>query len=699
MQRNTIWIFCFSLAVLLGAFLLFTLEPLVGKLVTPGFGGTASIWSTCMLFFQVALLGGYLLAYSLANFSAKKQSIIYMILVAVSCFFAFLPLRDAWVCNDVNNPSIELMALLTMKLALPFIVLSSVSVMMQSWYRYVGLGNPYPLYSVSNIGSVAALFVFPALLEPNLTVPQTSTWWTAAYFVLVAVCIGMGVLNLKKGSKEQVSEEASSGEPDQPPSLKDFLWWCFLSAGGSVVLLSFTTYITQDVSPIPLFWILPLGVYLLTFILLFSYPRTYLKRTYAYAWTIFWLSELFVRASDDFWPLVFINLGLVFLTCMVFHGEMVNSRPHPKYLPKFYLSMAFGGAVGGVFINFIAPYIFTTYIERQLSIVVLGMLTMFLVFKGRFAFDQAPGDDKKPLYRWGTPLNNVLISLLSILSIALAVALFAIPAIVGKEAVIAEERNFYSSIKITKEIIDGKECVAMVHGRIVHGREFDSGAGSYWEPVHLAYSLARSEVQDRPIKLGVIGLGVGANAAFSKKGDSIRFYELDPKVEHMAKDYFSYLKKSEAKVDVLIGDGRNVLNREDSNQFDLLLIDVFNGNAIPVHLLTKESMEVYLKHLNENGMIGMHVSNRYLDLVPVIGRLSKEFNLATKTIRTKTTIYVYLSRKQDYFSKLDAVLEENKDVYKNIKVEQTPVDGNLKVWTDDYVNLLPYFKKPTSDKE
>ena len=237
----------------------------------------------------------------------------------------------------------------------------------------------------------------------------------------------------------------------------------------------------------------------------------------------------------------------------------------------------------------------------------------------------------------------------------------------------------------------------MVHGRIVHGREFDSGAGSYWEPVHLAYSLTRAESLDRPISLGVIGLGVGANAAFSKKGDSIRFYELDPKVEHMARDYFSYLKKSEADVKVLIGDGRNVLNREKSQQFDLLLIDVFNGNAIPVHLLTKESMVVYLKHLKDNGMIGMHVSNRYLDLVPVIGRLAKEFDLETRTIKTKTTIYVYLSRKKSFFDGLDDILANNKDVYKNIKVEATPMDETHKVWTDDYVNLLPYFKKPQAN--
>lgn len=706
MQQKTIWITVFSLAVMLGAFLLFTLEPLVGKLVTPGFGGTASIWSTCLLFFQVGLLGGYLLAYSITTLDIKKQTFIYMALLVVSIFFAFLPSRDAWICNNVNNPSVELMLMLSANIALPFIILSSISIMMQTWYRYQGLGNPYPLYSVSNIGSVAALFAFPVILEPTLTVTSTSQYWTWSYIGLVAMCVFLGVFTLLKGDKaaadaedEKVSEESDDQKAVNPPTIKDFFWWCLLSTGGSIVLLAFTTYITQDVSPIPLFWILPLGLYLATFILLFSYPKTYLKRTFAFLWMIFWLAELFVRASDQFWPLILINLSLVFLTCMVFHGEMVASKPHPKYLRHFYLSMAFGGAVGGVFVNFIAPYIFTTYLERLISIISLCLLTFYLLFKGNYSTASKEIQLKDNFHRWATPLVNVMIFLLCGLSLALAAALIAVPTFFQGDSVLAEERNFYSSIKITKELVGGKPCVTMVHGQVVHGRELETGLGTYWEPVRLAYTLTREKIGDRPLNLGIIGLGVGANVAFAKEGDSVRYYELDPKVEHLARDHFSYLNKCKAKVEVKTGDGRNVLDREDPQHFDLLLVDVFNGNAIPVHLLTKEAMQIYLKHLKPDGLIGMHVSNRYLDLVPVVSKLGFESGLETRTIRTKTTIYVLMSRKKDYFDKLPQILEENKDIFKNIKYESPRFDKKDRVWTDDYVNLLPYFRQPNEGRK
>lgn len=704
---------CF--AVLLGAYLLFTLEPLVGKLVTPGFGGTVTIWSACMLFFQIALLAGYFLAYGLTRLNIKLQVILYAVLLAVSIFFSRPPSLESWISTDINNPALDLIVSLIHHLALPFIVLSSISIMMQTWYRKLKLGNPYPLYSVSNIGSMVALLAYPIVMEPNFTLDATIQLWSDGYIALVTfIMLFSGIVfqkdskgELQSASETQSTDESKDQSPDDSknagskpaskPNLKSISYWSFLSAAGSLTLLAFTTYITQDIAPIPLLWVLPLAIYLLTFIILFGNPSVYWRRTYALVALLLWLSELFV-SRDEFAQLAVVNLVMLFVICMVFHGELVKSRPDPEYLPTFYVSMAFGGAIGGMFVNFIAPMIFIFYAERQLAIALLVGLIVYLVFSKQFR----AGDLSKKRTELLSMTGEVVALVMGLLAIVLCAVPFCI-----RSNIIAEQRNFYSSIQIERGIVDGVEAVSMVHGRVIHGVEFMNAkgaatAGLYWEPVALAFDFARTRAAEGkppntvPIKCGIVGLGVGFSAIFGQSGDMIRFYELDPKVKTMAEQYFSYLKKGSAKIEFEIGDGRSLLAREEPQKFDLLIIDAFNGDAIPVHLLTRQAGMIYLKHLNPNGVLMVHASNRYLKLPPVVGKLAEELQLNAATVRVSSSTYIIMCKDPQVVEKLKDLYQKKKDKYRSAVIEPTGTEECKRVWTDDYVNLFPFLQNAES---
>jgi Spermidine synthase len=681
-----------SLAVFLGAYLLFTLEPLVGKLVTPGFGGTITIWSGCMLFFQFALLGGYFLAYSLTRLNVKMQISVYAIILCVSLLFSKPPGLDAWICDNIDNPALSLIISLTQRLVLPFIVLSSISIIMQTWYQRLGLGDPYRLYSISNLGSVLALLAYPILLEPNLTLNNTVQWWSIGYIGMVAIILILA-FNVLRHTPQQPDAKPQQLDATAKPTSQNLMYWCFLSASGSIALLAFTTYMTQDIAPIPLLWVLPLATYLITFIILFGNPAIYRRRLFSFIAMTLWLGELFV-SRDDFVILEIVNLLLLFFMCMVFHGELVKSRPAPAFLPTFYVHMAFGGAIGGIFVNFIAPLIFTFYAERQLSVVFLVGLIASLVLTKNFR----SSDGRAIATRFLSPLGEVMALVMGLLSIALCTVPYFM-----RTNVIAEQRNFYSSIQIEHDVIDGAKAISMVHGRVVHGIEFvdakgEKTAGMYWEPVALAFDFARfSAAGNRealapipvPIKCGIVGLGVGFAASFGEPGDSIKYYELDPKVKTMAEQYFSYLKNSKAKVEFAIGDGRALL-RDDSEVYDLLIVDAFNGDAIPVHLLTLESGRIYLKHLKPDGVFMVHASNRFLDLPPVVARLAKELQLNVVTVKLASSTYIILSKDPQMLEHLKELYHAKK--YRPAVIEPTVADKCPQTWTDDYVNLFPLLR-------
>lgn len=668
---------CFCLIIFLGAFLLFQIEPLIGKIVTLHYGGTASVWTICILFFQGVVLAGYFVTFLLAKLQPRAQIISYTALAILSLLWSTIPVGEAWNCKNVAEPVSGLLLSLTIHLAIPCIVLATISGMMQLWFNLQNLGNPYPLYSISNIGSIGALLAYPTLIEPALTISKTLSVWSGLYCLLIASLVLAAISTWLNPSAPKDKNESSQAQQSRISPLS-FLWWCFLSALGSVTLLAYTSYITGDLAPMPLLWVLPLSLYLLTFVLAFSNFPFYRRVPYTLAWMVLIVVEPLVI---HWWQLagLVLNLGLVFITCMICHGELVASKPIPIKLPTFYLSMSLGGAIGGIFVGLIAPSIFNFEAERL--IVVFCLSVIFLYWYALHTFIA------KHNYTMVTVTIGLIIAGIVVFTTSLK-----------PKNLVHWERNFYSSVRVLKE----GELLTFCSGRINHGQQYldparaQEPAGAYWMPMSLIVNAFREK--HPTLRVGDVGLGVGVVAALGKSDDDITFFELDPKVELIARKYFSYLSNTKANTSVHLGDGRAVLAALPPQGYDLLIIDAFNGDAIPCHLITKEALGVYLKHVKYDGLLAFHISNNYLDLRPILGDLAEALGLQSITIRYASGItYVVMSRSLNSIDQISIYYRNHQREYPSTEIAKTPVDASLHLWTDDYTHLASIIKLKRSD--
>jgi hypothetical protein len=675
-------IVCFCLATFLGAFLLFQIEPIVGKLVTPRFGGTASVWTICLLFFQSVVLAGYALTFTITKLPARIQLFLYLCIFGASLLWSQIPAGPSWQHGGSDHPVITLLTALTTRVAIPCILLSTISGVMQVWFGFARLGNPYPLYSVSNIGSIAALLAYPTLIEPNLTVATTLKVWSWIYWLLAAcalVCAAVVWIRIRSSGLSPDISDKHVKVPKAPPiTAKEFVTWTFFSTMGSATLLSYTSYITSEVSPTPLLWVLPLAVYLLSFVLVFGDLRFYVRPLFLNSWMILCAIEPTCTQLSYLLGL-FINLVVVFEICMICHGELASRKPDVTHLPGFYLAVAMGGSLGGVLVGVVAPAVFNFEAERFFIIAVIGSFTLYELIIKKFQ-ERKQGRTVKVL--------------IALLVIGLAVTWF----LLRPKDLVYRERNFYSAARVVKE----GDCLIFYHGRINHGQQFldpkryDEPAGPYWMPISLVIGFLRTSMNNAPMSIGDIGLGVGVLAAYGRTEDKICFYELDPKVERIAKQFFTYLSRTHAKVDIKIGDGRAVLDGLAPQNYDLLLVDAFNGDAIPCHLLTVEAANIYLKHLNPDGLLVFHITNRYVNLCPVLGNLAQQLHLATCHIRFADAIdYIVMSRNPEIIAKFTNYASTHTKNYPYIEVSKTPVRPSLGVWTDDFANLFSVLRLHT----
>jgi hypothetical protein len=669
----------FAATIFLGAFLLFLIEPLFAKLILPWFGGSAAVWATCLVFFQTALLLGYLYAdATIRRLVPRRQSALHLSLLLLSLMWLPIAPQIFWRSHVQIDPAWRILGLLTFSIGLPFVLLSATSPLLQTWYARRAAGrSPYHLFALSNLASLLALLSFPFLIEPRLSSRQQSILWSSIYGLFVICCSISAWLSRNYAPKAFIANETpeamrtETSEENIPPALRTKLLWLGLSACSSMMLLAVTNHLSENVAPIPLLWVVPLALYLLSFALVFAkhqfYSRWFVARLLAVALGCAGYAIHDSSITHAIQISVPLFCGALFVACLFCHGELVRRKPPVRYLTSFYLTIALGGALGAVCVGLLAPHILSGVYELPFILLLIAVLGAIVLWHEGWS----------ARIFWAG------------MSIAMgAVLVMNIRA--TREDSIAMMRNFYGALRI-QEFKTGLQLPyrSLVHGTIQHGAQYlsfpENRNPTTYYGRRSGVGLALRFCCDGPKRVGVIGLGTGTLAAYGKPGDSFRFYEINPQVIAVANSWFTYLKQSPAQSEIVLGDARLSLESESSQQFDVLAVDAFSGDAIPVHLLTKEAFAVYFRHLKPDGILAVHTSNTYLNLAPVVKLLAEDADYPTRLIASdddaammvSTADWVLVTRNQDFLNKPETFAGS----------QAIEVPPRLRLWTDDYNNL------------
>lgn len=683
----------YATAIFLGAFLLFQIQPMVGKLILPWFGGTPAVWTTCMLFFEVLLLGGYLYAHWLTQvLSQRWQVMVHLLLLALALLALPMTLRINLRPVGGADPVPAILVLLAANVGLPYLVLSATSPLLQVWFGLARPGvSPYPLYALSNLGSLLALVSYPFVIEPALALRTQATLWAVGFAGFAVLCGYCAVRTWHLAPATAGAGGDGSPAAEAPPGWAAMLLWLGLSACGSALLLAVTNQLCWDVAVVPFLWVLPLTLYLLTFILCFQSARWYVRPVVwpllaVAVWCMTWLWTKGVDAA--IWKQVLGFCGGMFICCMACHGELVRLKPGPRYLTRFYLLVAAGGALGGVLVTLVAPRLFRSYFELHLAIWTCCALTL-----AAFWLQWHPLRRRVPLWQFSGVLGLTMLPLAFLAQVLSAQA----------QRALADnlflERNFYGVLRVREyeEMDPTAHYLSLQHGRISHGIQFTWEGKRrlpttyYGEKSGIGLAI-RQFPRKSPLRVGVVGLGTGTIAAYGTQGDTYRFYDINPLVASLATTVFHYLSDSPARCEIVLGDARLSLEREPPGQLDILALDAFTGDAIPVHLLTREAFAVYRKCLKPDGVLAVHVSNRYLRLEPVVLAAADDLGMRSVLIDSRASdddTRVYTS---------DWVLVTNNHPFlalEAIRQAATPA-GKLTrrrcLWTDDFSNIFQIVK-------
>ena len=681
----------YATTIFASAFLLFQVQPLIAKIILPWFGGSAAVWSASMLFFQVVLLAGYAYAHvSIRLLTARSQMIVHASLLLISC--ALLPIlpSPAWRPTGAGDPTFRILAVLGATIGLPYFLLSATSPLLQAWYvRRSGSGIPYRLFALSNFGSMLALVSFPFLVEPNLASRWQAYGWSAGYVVFSVLCVATAWASRKavpETSSDQVAAEetaiAVSKEAAVPasPGLAHRLFWVLLAACASVLLISVTNHLSENVAPIPLLWVIPLALYLVTFILAFENDRIYQRWLFLPLLAVALGAMVYMLHAGEEnlsiqWAIPGFSAGL-FVCCMVCHGELARRRPAPCHLTLFYLMVSLGGALGGIFVALIAPRVFTTYLELPLGLVACGVLAWVAIWTLKLPKATA----------W--PLR--IVWALGLLTLAIYTTRQELAA---SKHLVLQCRNFYGPLEVYDDPADKDEAVrTLFHGTIDHGYQlldpdFCYTPTSYYG-TNSGIGRAMQAIQARgPARVGIIGLGAGVLSTYGRKGDYFRIYEINPLVERVAQTLFTFYGHSEADKQILMGDARLTLERQEPQRYDLIAVDAFSSDAIPVHLLTREAAELYFRHLKPNGILALHISNRYLDLEPVCLGDAQALGKQARVINDTGYEASYLSSSTWILVTSDVALFDAPS-FKDARMRPAKMPRKFRPWTDDYSNLF-----------
>ncbi len=775
--------FLFAVTIFLGAFLLFQVQPIVGKHILPWFGGVPAVWTTCMLFFQIVLLGGYAYAHgAVRNLSARRQQALHLLLLGFSVLLV-LTLSLRWGSPILPGPGWRpaggvsavprILALLAVGVGLPYFLLATTSPLLQAWVAKAHPAAPvYRLYALSNTGSLLALVSYPFFIEPALTLRAQAALWTALYLLFIAgaaLCARRAAATpvIQPPGPVILRSEATKDLPPSSPPIQQssignlqFLWFS-LSACGSLLLLSTTNQMCQEVASIPFLWLLPLCLYLLSFILCFEFDRFYNRAVFGFLFAagVGWAALVLFRGFDV--PIrsqiAAYSLAL-FAGCVVCHGELARSRPEADRLTAFYLAIAAGGAAGGILVGIAAPLLFHGFWEIHIALFLTCLAALAALIR-----------DETSWLRQGRPWPAALILFggatlawyardpdslrtaagqlraaagsgagrlaLAIAALALAWGVWSLRAILAsrgrpwfagaclsgaivfvgfvlvsdviafRQGDVSISRNFYGVL--TVEDLDQQNPdlarLELRHGHIAHGFQYRASdkraipTTYYGQESGVGRAILHHPRRAGPLRVGVVGLGVGTLAAYGRVGDSLRFYDINPGVERLSgprADVFTYLRDCPARVEVVLGDARLSLERELARgareDFDVLAIDAFSSDAIPVHLLTREALDVYLARLaRPDGILAIHISNRNLDLAPVVEGLAQARRLATVLIDTE-------KKDETNWGSTWVLLARDRSVLDRSGLLPSPSPPKplraIRLWTDDYSNLFQVLK-------
>jgi hypothetical protein len=649
--------------------LLFLVQPIIAKQILPWFGGSAGVWTTCLVFFQSVLLAGYAYADATMRLGARRQAMVHVALLAVS--LACLPIlaSSGWKPQGDEQPIVRILLLLGATIGLPYFLLSTTTPLLQAWYwRRFRTVVPYRLFALSNLASLLALLGFPVLFEPAFDLKALGWGWSFLFAGFALLCAGTAWLSLNGFEAERVPKA-------EPVALAPQLQWLLFSAMGSVMLLAVTNHVTQNIPSVPFLWVMPLALYLVSFILTFDHPRWYVRPAFIAALAILVpLMAYAVPSLDLEFAAPLYLLGL-FASCMFCHGELARLKPDPRHLTRFYLMISLGGALGAVLVAIVAPLVLSGYFELGIALIALASL---LVVRLRHALR----------------IGAVVVTVVTAVFVGRGIQDYT-------EGVRVMARDFYGVVR-TADHMSPVPYRSMYHGGIMHGGQllgdsFRNTPADYFGPgsgYGRVFASLREMNPKKPLKVGVIGLGAGVIAAWMKPGDELVFYEISPRVVEIARREFTFLQDTAAKTEVILGDGRLSLEREPPRRYDVLGIDAFSGDSIPMHLVTREAMAIYVRHLHPEGVIVFQATNRFIDLLPVVQRLAAEFGLQAMNV---SDVPEGVDGAEYWYSSTDQVV-----VTRNLKLlawpriaeAAEPIEERrgLAVFTDAHHNLLRILK-------
>ena len=648
------------------------MQPIVAKQILPWFGGSAAVWTTCLVFFQSALLAGYAYADLTTRLGPRRQALLHVALLAASLLALPVLAGAGWKPLGDEQPIARILLLLAATIGLPYFLLSTSTPLLQAWYwRTFRSAVPYRLFALSNLASLIALLGFPLALEPLFELKSLGWAWSALYALFVLLCAGIALFSLN-GFAGQAKPAAAAVPP--PPAARQ-LQWLALSAMGSVMLLAVTNHITQNISSVPFLWVLPLALYLVTFILAFDHPRWYARPAFLGALAGLAPAMAYFIPSLELTVAAPLYLAGLFVACMVCHGELARLKPDPRHLTRYYLALSLGGALGAVLVAIAAPLALPGYFELGIALVALAFIVMAGV---------------RGTARW-------LATLVAVATLVLVVR--------GGAAYVKDvrvmERDFYGVVR-TRDHPEPVPYRTMYHGGIMHGGQllgdsFRNTPADYFGPTSgygRLFGALHARRPARPLKVGVLGLGAGVIAAYGRPGDTITFYEISPRVVDIARREFTFLADSHARTQVVLGDGRLSLEREPPRGYDVLGIDAFSGDSIPMHLVTREAMAIYARHIEADGVIVFQATNRYVDLLPVVKRLAAEIGLEAVLVSDSTQAsegpeYWYSSTDQILVTRNRKLLAAPQIAEAAAQIEDRK---DLPTFTDSHHNLLRILK-------